>query len=219
MRAPNPELRDHDFMNEVGNITAAILAGGAARRLDGRDKGLQPLDGRPLVAWVIAALRPQVDALMLVANRNFAEYQRHAATITDAQQGFAGPLAGISAALAACRSNWLLTVPVDCPLPPPDLAARLLAAADAVGSAHDAWVAHDGERRQPLFALYRPALADSAAAAIAAGQGVMHWQDSIGVRTVDFSDLRVHFSNLNCASDFRDFLARTSIMNRHQAPA
>lgn len=190
--------------------TVAVLAGGAATRLDGRDKGLMPLDGRPLIDWVLAAagLRRAADAaappLLIVANRHLDAYALHGPTIHDALPGHHGPLAGIAAALAACRTGWLLSVPVDCPLPPPDLAARLLAGpADAAIR-----VAHDGERRQPLFALYARALAASAAAAAAKETGVYAWQDAVGAVEVDFADRRVHFENLNTPSDFAAFRER-----------
>ncbi len=193
--------------------TVAVLAGGAARRLDGRDKGLTPLDGRPLVAWVLAApgLRSAPDAaappLLIVANRHLDAYALHGPTIHDALPGHRGPLAGIAAALAACRTDWLLSVPVDCPLPPPDLAARLLAGA-AAGAPGAIRVAHDGERRQPLFALYARALAASAAVAAAEETGVYAWQDAVGAVEVDFADRRVHFENLNTPSDFAAFRER-----------
>ena len=61
-------------------ITAAILAGGAGTRLGGRDKGLEPLDGLLLVEHVIGALR-DVDAVLIVANRNHDAYACHARTI------------------------------------------------------------------------------------------------------------------------------------------
>lgn len=193
--------------------TVAVLAGGAATRLDGRDKGLMPLDGRPLVEWVLAAPGLRVASgdsappLLIVANRHLDVYARYAVTIHDALPGHRGPLAGIAAALAACRTGWLLSVPVDCPLPPADLAARLLAGplADASGIA---WVAHDGERRQPLFALYARSLAASAAAAAAEESGVYAWQDAVGAVEVDFADRRVHFENLNTPSDFAAFRER-----------
>lgn len=187
-------------------VTAAILAGGAGTRLGGRDKGLEPLDGVPLVEHVIGALH-DIDAVLIVANRNQAVYARHARTIADATTECLGPLAGIAAACAACETPWLLSVPVDCPRPPPDLGARLLQA--ALAAAAPAAVAHDGATRQPLFALYRRELAESAARAAAAGQGVWAWQDAIGAHELDFSDRRQQFQNLNTPDDFAAHVARS----------
>lgn len=185
------------------SLTIAILAGGAASRLGGRDKGLATFDGRALVDHVLDAagtMSGRPFELLVVANRNLVDYARRARTVTDAIAGHPGPLAGIAAALAACTTPWLLTLPVDCPDPPAGLPARLAQA--AARDAADALVAHDGERRQPLFALYRRELAAAAAIAAQEGQGVAHWQAAIGARDVDFADCRRQFINLNTPEDF-----------------
>lgn len=193
-------------------LTVAILAGGAASRLGGRDKGLVPLDGKPLIEWVIDycarhLAERSIDAgspgdieLLIVANRHIEDYARYARVIEDAISGFRGPLAGVASALDVAGAPRVLTLPVDCPQPPHDLAARMAAAMDRAHAR--AVVAHDGEGRQPLFALYRRELAESAAAATTEGQGVWQWQDAIGAIEVDFSDRRQQFHNLNTSAEF-----------------
>ncbi|MEO8803561.1 MAG: molybdenum cofactor guanylyltransferase MobA [Rudaea sp.] len=174
-----------------------ILAGGEGRRVGGRDKGLLHLAGRPLIAHVIAALRQQVETSVICANRNANEYAQFAPVIADAAPGFRGPLAGIAKALQTCSTPWLLTVPVDCPQPPVDLARRLLAA-DARAA-----VAHDGRGRQPLFALYRCDDVIAATVERDLDSGVWQWQDKLGAVNIDFSDLAGAFHNLNTQAEFR----------------
>jgi len=177
-------------------VTAAILAGGAGRRLGGRDKGLESLGGRPLIAYVIDRIRPQVDEVMIVANRHADDYAMFAPVIADDAPGFLGPLAGIATALAHCRTPWLLTASVDMPEPPLDLASKL---SDA---AADVAVAHDGERRQPLFALYSTKLAKAAKEGLERDLAVWRWQDEHGAVEVVFPDA---FNNLNTPDDFRNW--------------
>jgi molybdenum cofactor guanylyltransferase len=184
-------------------LTVAILAGGAASRLGGRDKGLEPLAGKPMIEWVIDYCAQYVDAnaeLLIIANRNVDTYARYAHVRTDAIAGFHGPLAGVASALDAAAAPRVLTLPVDCPEPPGDLAERLAATMDATGAS--AAVAHDGGHRQPLFALYRRDLAISAAAGAGAGQGVHEWQSATGAVEVDFADRRQQFHNLNTPEEF-----------------
>ena len=182
-------------------LTVAILAGGAASRLGGRDKGLEVVDGTRLIerarAWCERAITHDVDFL-IVANRHVDEYARYGRVRSDATEGFQGPLAGVASALEGAAAARVLTLPVDCPSPPDDLATRLLEAL----AGHEAVVAHDGERRQPLFALYRRELAASASKAAASGQGVWEWQDSAGAVEVDFADRRQQFHNLNTPEEF-----------------
>ncbi|UXI66602.1 molybdenum cofactor guanylyltransferase MobA [Tahibacter amnicola] len=184
-------------------MTAAILAGGAGSRFGGQDKGLVDLCGRPLVHWVTQALRPQCQALLIVANRNLDRYAELGPVVADAQAGFPGPLEGIRAALGAVLTPWMLTVPVDCPRPGSDLASRL---ASAVVPGCAGTVAFDGVRRQPLFALYHvPAL--RAAALPAQSGSVWQWQDALGIREVSFADTPGRFHNLNTLEELRAFAA------------
>jgi molybdopterin-guanine dinucleotide biosynthesis protein A len=182
-------------------LTVAILAGGAASRLGGRDKGLEIIDGKSLIARARAycerAIAHDID-LVIIANRHLDEYARYGRVLSDAIDGFRGPLAGVAAALEGAIATRVLTLPVDCPAPPEDLARRLIDGLDH----HDAVVAHDGERRQPLFALYRRDLAASASATAASGQGVWDWQNAIGAVEVDFADRRQQFHNLNTPEEF-----------------
>jgi molybdenum cofactor guanylyltransferase len=184
-------------------ITAAILAGGEGRRVGGADKGLLPLDGRPLVAHVVAALRGQVRQMVICANRNADRYAEFASVIADGGSGFHGPLAGIAAALHVCKSEWLLTVPVDCPLPPRDLAMRLHDV--ALAENRDVAVVCDGIRVQPLFALYRHTLAANAEAALKDDLPVIRWQQGLHRALADFSARAPEFDNLNTPEDFRQW--------------
>ena len=183
--------------------TTAILAGGAATRLGGDDKGLICLRGRPLIAWTLEALALEPEqARLIVANRNIDQYACFGPTISDEQRkDFAGPLAGVAAALGVCATTWLYTVPVDCVRPHGKILDALWEA--SLVREVDVVVAHDGTRRQPLFALYQSKLAASAAAAVTAGVGVMRWQDSLNVFEVDLSGLPDDaWLNLNTREDF-----------------
>jgi molybdenum cofactor guanylyltransferase len=182
-------------------IVGVILAGGRARRFGGIDKGLVEVAGRPMVEWIVDALRPQVDVLLINANRNEERY--HATglrVIGDVLPDFQGPLAGLAAAMAqAPRSGAILTVPCDSPLPPPMLAARLAA---ALAPDAELAVAHDGERLQLVHALVPVALGDSLAAFLTeGGRKVETWYARHRVAVVNFGDCRGHFLNLNCLED------------------
>lgn len=194
-----------------------ILAGGAGERVGGADKGMLALQGEPVVARVVAALRPQCDEVLVVANRNHYGYSRYARTIGDETPGRPGPLAGIAAALAlvveteaaAFRDfRWLLTTPVDCPDIPDDLFARLRAALDAAPKAACAY-ARDEHRLQPLFALYslrnRDMLLESARRAAGVHASALRWHLELQALEVDFLDRTAAFRNLNAPEDFREY--------------
>lgn len=170
--------------------------------MGGADKGLIDLHGRPMVAHVAARLSEQVDALIIVANRNTEEYARYADTVvSDRLPDFAGPLAGVQAGLAATAPGHALFVPCDAPALPLDLARRLLE------PGAPAAVAHDGRRLQPTFSLLATGIAPELETAIEEGTRALHaWLERAGAVTVDFADQREAFSNINTAAELARFL-------------
>ncbi|MBI1284150.1 MAG: molybdenum cofactor guanylyltransferase [Thiobacillus sp.] len=117
-------------MHATEPVAAVILAGGRGSRMGGADKGLVAYRGRPLVEWVLAAIAPQVEEVVISANRNLERYAADGCRVLpDTLPDYPGPLAGVLAALQAVNAEWLLVVPCDTPHLPADLAARLLAAA------------------------------------------------------------------------------------------
>ena len=182
-------------------ITGVILAGGLARRMGGADKGLQPFRGQPLVAHVIERLAPQVDRLIINANRNLDAYAAFGLPLLkDALDGFPGPLAGLYTALREATTPWVATAPCDSPLLPDDLVARLHAAATAEGKPL-AIATADG-RAHPVFCLCSTALAEPLGAYLAdGGRRVMDWCSAMQAVAVDFSDRPGAFGNFNTLDD------------------
>lgn len=176
-------------------VTAIILAGGRATRMGGEDKGLIALAGRPMIAHVLDAVRPQVDAILINANRNQERYAAFGLpVVADREGGFQGPLAGMASGLAHCDTPLALTLPCDGPLVPADLVARLRA---ALGDG-DAAVAHDGERLQPVHALLRTSVLPSLERFLAdGGRKIDRWYAGLDVREADFSGQRELFINVN----------------------
>jgi molybdopterin-guanine dinucleotide biosynthesis protein A len=182
-------------------ITGLILAGGQGRRMGGVDKGLQPLRGRPMVAWVLDRLRPQVAEVVINANQNQTEYAQFGCrVIGDEIGGFAGPLAGLHAGLAASLHPFLVTVPCDSPFLPADLVQRLQAA--LVAGHADLAVAKTGDQPHPVFSLVRESLAGHLTVFLAGGgRKIDAWYASLKVVEVAFDDETEAFSNINTRAE------------------
>jgi molybdenum cofactor guanylyltransferase len=196
-------MREWLMQASSDDITAVILAGGLGRRMRGRDKGLLPMDGVPLVARIHAAIAPQVGAVLINANRNLADYAVIGPPVVeDVVGGYPGPLAGVLTGLEHCRTPLLLTLPCDTPGIAPLLASRMAGAMRQARA--DVAVAHDGERLQPVFALLRrDAVLPGLRAAIVSGQRRLEdWISAQNPVLVDFSDARGCFENLNTPEDY-----------------
>lgn len=137
-----------------------VLAGGLSRRM-GADKALLPLAGTPMIERVLDRLRPQVSSVAVNAGAGFT-VPAGAALVPDTIEGFAGPLAGVLAGLRHTRASHpsaahLLTVPVDQPFIPADLARRLQ---EAAAGKTAVTVAASRGRMHPVAALWPVTLAD-----------------------------------------------------------
>ena len=176
--------------------------------MGGRDKGLLPLAGRPMIEYVIEALRPQVDTLLINANRNRETYAGYGfRVVPDDTSDYPGPLAGMAAAMAAAPPGAILTVPCDGPWLPPDLARRL--EAGRVAQDVPICMAHDGHRAQPVFALLDRDLLPSLREYLArGGRKIDLWYAQHGAATADFSDCPEVFINVNTPEDSAEVAAR-----------
>ena len=165
--------------NAIGaaSVTALVLAGGQGTRMGGVDKGLQPLDGRPLVAHALDRLRRQAGTrlagCLVNANRHLDDYRALGVPVwPDELTGYPGPLAGFLAGLRHCATPWLLTVPCDTPRFPLDLLERLAQAVEREGVELALALGRDEHgrlRRQPVFCLLRCELAPDLRAYLADG--------------------------------------------------
>jgi len=186
---------------ERPRVAAVILAGGLGRRMGGMDKGLIEYRGRPLIEWALATLTPQVDQLVISANRNLDTYAAYGhRVLADTLPDFPGPLAGVLAALDAIQADWLLVTPCDTPHLPPDLAARLLDA--ALQHNVPLAVAADATRIHHSCFIVRTDQRDTLAAFLARGErAVRYWQAEMASTTVTFG--RACFANFNQPEDLR----------------
>ena len=185
------------------DVTGVILAGGRATRMGGVDKGLVPVNGQPMIRWVIDVLRPQVADVLLNANRNLEQYREFGyPVIDDGDREFRGPLAGIASGLRAAQSPYVAFAPCDSPLVCGDLVTRLRAALE-LEKARIA-VAHDGARLQPVFALLERSLLDDLVRYLDdGGRKIDRWYAEHGYAQADFSDVADSFANINAPDEKR----------------
>lgn len=196
-------------------VTGLILAGGRGARMGGVDKGLVVFDGLPLVEHVLQRLRPQVDDVLISANRNLERYARLGLRVVrdadptspaephDAAREvrYYGPLVGMLAGLRVVKTPWLACVPCDAPRLPRDLVKRLAAQIELVNPNARAAVAATGDRWQPVFCLLHKDLAAGLHAALAHGQyKAQSWLEAIGAVSVEFADPS-GFANCNTLDD------------------
>ena len=182
-------------------ITAVILAGGKASRMDGEDKGLIVFRELPLIAHVVNVVKPKVSQILISANRNIEEYANFGKVIRDDLEGFQGPLAGISKALKVCSTPYLLVLPCDSPLVDASLIDSLIEKMEV--SKADICVAHDGSIMHATFALIKTKLEKSLEEFLEEGGRKMAlWYRQHSLERIDVSSHLEVLTNINRPEDF-----------------
>jgi len=185
-----------------------VLAGGLARRMGGGDKALIRIGNETILQRTLARLAPQVSGIVLNANGDPARFAPFALPVTaDSVPDFAGPLAGILAGLDWVAANrpgteWVVSVPGDCPFLPRDLVARLHEARSAEDK--PLACAHSGDWRHPVVGLWPVALRDDLRHAITVEdlRKIEVWTARHGVALADWPVEPVDpFFNVNTPED------------------
>ena len=197
------------------DITGLILAGGRGSRMGGVDKGLQNFNGIPLALHTLMRLGPQVESVMVNANRNLSAYESFGSSVwPDASADFAGPLSGFLVGLERAETPYALTVPCDTPRLPLDLAERLAQAlvhegADIAMAAAPETDEHGQThiRTQPVFCLMKIELSESLVKFThAGGRKIDAWTAQHNTVVVAFDapgDDPLAFANVNTLNELQ----------------
>lgn len=117
-----------------------------------------------------------------------------------------GPLAGIHAALSACKSDALLFIPCDTPLFSKELGAFLI---DQMEPDLDAVIARASDGLHPLCGVYRKEAADKIASCIEAGiRKIDKATESLRTKTVNIEKHgfdKTLLSNINTPQEYEQF--------------
>ena len=128
--------------------SAAILAGGQARRFGGRDKSTLRVGGRRILERQLDELCHITDDILLVGGRPIEDVTG-LRPVSDRVPD-SGPLGGLDAALAAARDDRVILIACDMPFITAGFLESLLALSDSV----DAVVPRTERGYHPLCAVY-----------------------------------------------------------------
>jgi len=185
-----------------------VLAGGLARRMGGGDKALLRIGGATILERVLERLAPQCRGIILNANGDPVRFAfTGLPVVADDVPDFAGPLAGVLAGLdwAAAHApdtEWIASVPGDCPFLPRNLVARLHTARRAQD--RPLACARSGEWRHPVVGLWPVALRADLRRALVDEHlhKIEIWTGRHGVALADWPETPVDpFFNVNTPED------------------
>lgn len=192
MIVPEPELIGPE------DIVGVVLAGGLSRRMDGREKSFVNVAGKPMLRHVLDRFTPQVEKVIINANGDagrFAEYDYP--VVADPIPDYAGPLAGILAALdwAAAHhpdSQFVVSVAADAPFLPSNLVQQFLRVVADLGP--ELLCAASYGRTHPVVGLWPVHLRDELRRAVV----------DKGIRKVDVWTMRYRLAYVEFNNDIGD---------------
>lgn len=188
----------------------------------GRDKGLLPLRGDPMVSYVIDAMLGIVNEIVISVGKGQApkydEYAEIGFEVVEDRATGMGPMEGILCSLKASRGDYVLVSPCDTPFLKPGICELLL----SKSRGKDGAVPVIRDKFEPVHGAFRRGDAmkafDEAFAAgkrkpsSAYGALDLFFVDEAAIRTVD-PDLE-SFWNLNTPEDLR--LAEMKLTETHE---
>jgi molybdopterin-guanine dinucleotide biosynthesis protein A len=185
-------------------LSAAILAGGSARRFGGSDKSRLVVDGRPVLERQLAALAPLTDDVLVIGKPGVTA-PKGARAVVD-RLADRGPLGGLHTALLEAAGDPVLILACDMPFVTTALLGRLAECArDA-----DAAVPHTDRGYHPLCAAYaRSALGPIERRLADRRLKMMDLLDDLRIRILDAEELALLGSprllaNINTPLEYRE---------------
>jgi molybdopterin-guanine dinucleotide biosynthesis protein A len=186
--------------------SAAILAGGSARRFGGRDKSALVVDGRRIIDRQIDVLEPVVGELLLVGRTAWAGAPSGVRIVPDRMPG-RGPLGGLHAALCAARGDPIFVVACDMPFLEAPLVRHLL----ELAAGADAAVPRTDRGYHPLCAAYARTCLPAVERRLAEGRLTMiDLLDDLRIETLEaagidaFGPHRRLLANINSPAEYRE---------------
>lgn len=129
------------------NITGIVLAGGKSSRM-GSDKGITQMNGKKFIEHIIAALLPNINDIIIVANNN--NYANLGYKVVEDIIKNCGPLGGIYTGLINSKTENNIIVSCDIPFISSDLIKHII---ENKGKAEIAVPVYKGNT-EPLCAVY-----------------------------------------------------------------
>ena len=195
---------EHDTERAEG----VVLAGGAGRRVHGRDKGLLTVGGQPSALLIARRLAHCCDRVFISANRNRQAYCDLGVgpVVKDLRAGHRGPLAGLEAVRPLLRAPLVVVAPCDLPELEHDVPAALLAGLRANPDLDAVYERRQAVSHYLLAGLRRRALCRISAQLDTGSGAVREWLATLNCAVLQLREPAAqHLRDRNAAEDWDEF--------------
>lgn len=149
-------------MSQYPNTDLVILAGGQARRMQGKNKLLQQFDHEMQLLKIYRQFCDEVAKIWVNSHQDCIVYQEIIAEIacfSDDQAGFLGPLMGMKSAWAHVTTDYILFIPCDITFIPKDVLSKMHQALLEAENSQAVFISINEQNLYPFCLLKRDSLA------------------------------------------------------------
>ena len=155
-------------METYPNITLAILAGGKATRMGGRNKALLEIEGESFISRIHRSLSPLFNCSIIISNDEIDFHLTNVKIYSDIIKNV-GPLGGIHSALVNAITPFVFVVSCDMPFASSIMAGEI--AKQFLSEKNDILIPRIESYHEPLFAIYSKHLVDEIEVILAKSDG------------------------------------------------
>ena len=187
-------------MSNKNNITGIILAGGKSSRM-GSDKGFVIYNDKPFIQYIIDALQPLVDEIIIVSNN--PDYDAFKLKRVNDIIENAGPIAGLYSGLHHSNTVMNLVLSCDIPLINKDVLEQLIS---QKSEEIDVIQIESQGKTMPLIALYNKRCVSTCLELLESGERRLRFLiNKLKSKTIVLNDtLDKHTANINSQSDLKE---------------
>lgn len=187
------------------NMTLAILAGGKASRMEGKNKALLEIDGETFINRIHRNLSPLFHRTIIISNE-VKDFQIPTSQVFADLIENIGPLGGIHSALANSTSPYVFIVSCDMPFADPEIAKLLLEEFNKTKP--DILMPVVNSFNEPLFAIYSKHLEKKIVSIASAsnGKSIKELFKNTNISFLSLpnnSSTKKCFTNINSNEDFQ----------------
>lgn len=184
-------------------VTLAILAGGNATRMGGRNKALIEVEGETFIKRIYRNLSPLFSSTIIISNGQVDFDLPRVPVFSDVYSNN-GPLGGIHSALVNSKSDYVFMVSCDMPFANASVAEKIINAREE--GAYEVVVPEINGLFEPLFAVYSKGLADRAESIIISPEKknitkLLYKSNTYYLHFDETSEVKKYFTNVNSHDD------------------
>jgi molybdenum cofactor guanylyltransferase len=188
----------------TGTISAAILAGGAGSRFNGRIKPKIVVEGETIIFRILSVLRDIFDEIIIVTNNpeEFSDFTF--CKLVKDELANRGPLGGIHAAIKASSADSVFIFAGDMPYPDRNVILKMIE--EYKRSDFDVLIPKVGEFIEPLHSIYNHSIINHLEAYLTSGESyaVRNYTELLNAGFLHLENneiIKRAFTNINSPSD------------------